>query len=231
MNTQIANDNLNLEAMGKMQLWAAHDSALLAQEVAEMAAHFPHWQPAVYSKSGLLTCECGGLLTFSGAKSNGPRCVGCGGTRLLESTLKAQLAWVGYLPTLLSARLAHTLSARLHPSHELITVSGKQWLLAPVLLRYADDWPDIQPTVQYDCHLLPMLGLRLGAEIHTIGDNQLCLYAGNWRAVTARVVIQQRVVNHLAALIRIADGAAPEQAFIGPAHSYNTTANDYWDYR
>lgn len=225
MNQTRVADTLNLAAMGKMQNWAARNPRLLAQEVAEMGEHFPHWEAAVYHGDGLLTCECGSALTFRGARDGGPRCTGCGGTRLVEAGMKAQLAWVGYLPTLLSSRVAWTVQARLHPSHELITVSGKQWLLAPALLRYPEDWPDTAPIVQYHPHLLALLGLSSGANVHTIGDT-LCLYDGHWRAVTARVVIQQRVVNHLAALVRIADGTPSEDAFIGPAHSYGGA---YWD--
>jgi hypothetical protein len=226
MNQTRISDALNLEAMGKMQSWAARNPRLLAQEMAEMGEHFPHWQPAVYHDKGLLTCECGSALTFRGARDGGPRCTGCGGTRLVEARMKVQLAWVGYLPTLLSSPLAWTVGARLHPSHELITVNGKQWLLAPVLFRYPEGWPDTPPQVQYDPHLLPMLGLSSGANVHTIGDT-LCLYDGHWRAVTARVVLQQRVVNHLAALVRIADGTPPAEAFIGPAHNYDERS--YWD--
>ncbi len=222
-------ETLNLTAMGRVQQWATQQPALLAQEVAEMVEHFPHWQPAAYSGKGLLTCRCGGRLSFAAAPDEGLRCEACGKVRKVAPHQGLQLAWVGYLPTLLPERVAKLVAKRLHPSHILSEVGGKRWLLAPILLRYPDNWPQAAPTVQYDPHLLKMLNLSIGAQIHTVGDHVLCLYSYNeWREVTARVVLQQRVVNHLAALVRVANGQAANDAFIGPAHRHDTDYG-YWD--
>ena len=60
----------------------------------------------------------------------------------------------------------------------------------------------------------------------------LCLYAGGqWRSVTMRVVLQQRVVNHLASTLKIGEGLAPVAAFAGNQHTYGGREDDWGDYR
>jgi hypothetical protein len=66
---------------------------------------------------------------------------------------------------------------------------------------------------------LDALGLPRGSAAHHLVGGQACLYAyGQWQATPIHAVLQQRVVNHLASLLKIAAGQRPERAFIGRIH-------------
>jgi len=220
---------LNLAAAAKAQKWAKQRPALLEQEVAEMAAHFPHWQLGMSEAGTLLGCPtCQLPYGFSKAGASKPTCPRCG--RELKKEGVAALCWYGYLPTMLRPRAAVKVQRQIVPSHPLIRVGRNLWLLAPLLLSYPAEWPSYPPIVQYDPRIFTLLKVAATTSNHVVGNNQLCLYSGGgWRQVTARVVLQQRVANHLASLIRVASGQASAEAFIGPAHGNGGEYDPYYE--
>ena len=222
---------VDLAAVGKVTRWARENPALLAQEVAEMATYFPRWVLTVGDGQGRVPCAaCGDVLVFREGKC---RCVRCGRAGARRST---GLAWMGHLPIPVGGlpRTLARITAQPHDGYPLVTVGNTPLWLVPVVGFYPADWPRSEPLMRYDTTLFRILGLdRVGAAQHVIDTNRMCLYAwGQWRAVTMRVVVQQRVVNHLASLLKIGDGQAPAAAFAGNQHTYGgQDYDDRYDYR
>lgn len=218
----------DLTAAGRVADWVRSNPAQLAAEVTEMARHFPAWVLTVSDTEQLRLCtRCADLLVFQAGTLG---CRGCG--RLGRAGKPLQLAWTGHLPVPvdgLPRALARILAAP-HPGFPLVPVGGSRLWLVPVLAQYPRDWPRSQPTIRYDPELFRILGIPSpGASHHMIGTS-LCLYAGSqWRTVTLRVVLQQRVVNHLASILKIGNGQEPVAAFAGKQHIYGS--HDDWGYR
>jgi hypothetical protein len=206
-------------AAAQVMAWAKRTPALLAQELAEMAEHFPHWLLALADADSPRACaRCGELVIFA---EGAARCVACDAPATYNR--KARLAWLGHLPTLLraSAALERRLPALAAAGAPTVEAGGARYLLVPMHAIYPAEWPNVEPAVFYGPGILAALGLANGvsASHHLYSGGQACLYAsGQWRGASVRVVLQQRVVNHLASLVKIASGVPPDQAFIGRIH-------------
>ena len=215
----------DLTAAGRVADWVRSNPAQLATEVAEMATYFPTWLLTVSNGTDLTSCkQCDELLLFAEGKL---RCRSCG-----RAGKGPRLAWTGHLPLPVDG-LPHALArilAHPHPAYPLITVGGTRLWLIPVVAHYPVDWPRSQPTIQYDPELFRILGIASPNASHHMIGSTLCLYAsGQWRTVTLRVVLQQRVVNHLASILKVGNGQEPVAAFAGKQHIYGS--RDEWDYR
>ncbi|HMA34294.1 MAG TPA: hypothetical protein VKY74_07400 [Chloroflexia bacterium] len=215
---------VDLAAAARAATWARDNPALLAQEVAEMAAYFPRWVLTVGPGPAITRCKaCGEVLVFRAGKQ---RCICCGRTGAGSG-----LAWMGHLPMPLGGlpRVLRRVQAHPHPAYPLVTVGQTPIWLVPVAAFYPAAWPHEVPTCRYDPALFGILGIGApGARHHIISSTAMCLYgAGDWRAVTLRVVLQQRVVNHLASLLKIGEGQDPSTAFAGRQHTYNYDYEDH----
>lgn len=210
---------VDLAAASTAATWARRTPALLEHELAEMAAHFPHWLLALGRADAALPCvACGDTLIFADGAA---RCVACDAPA--TPTTGAQLLWLGHLPALVRPgpaleRRLPTLAAAGFPTVE---AGAARYLLVPLTLAYPDEWPHQEPTVRYPEQLLELLGVAPGPSgvTHMLGDGRACLYAhGQYQGASARAVLQQRAVNHLASLLKIAAGVPPHEAFIGRIH-------------
>ncbi len=208
---------LNLEAASRAQRWSRDDTPLLHQEVAEMVEYFPNWLLTVVhdEKPGL--CEgCGELLVW---KPKGLVCVAC--DHAFKGNLKQakfNLAWIGHLPVPLpqAGPLLKRLRAKPNPAAPLIEVGEQSYLLVPLLASYPENWPQHAPPIRYDRAFLDWIGIKAsGHTTHLVGvdGTTMCLYAA-WHAVTLRVVLQQRVVNHVVSLFKIGQGVSTSEAFL-----------------
>lgn len=210
---------VDLRAAAAIMAWSRRVPALLAQEVAEMAQHFPHWLLVLGRERELQPCRhCGELIVFADGV---PCCVACG--RPAAGDRQSRLAWVGHLPTLLrdGAQLVGRLPALAAAGAPTVDAGGTHYLLVPIRVFYPDEWPHVEPALYYGPGVLAALGLTEGpsGQYHLYSGSQACLYAGGqWRGATVRVVLQQRMVNHLASLVKIAAGVPPREAFIGRIH-------------
>jgi hypothetical protein len=210
---------VDLAAAAHLMGWSQRVPALLAQELAEMAEHFPHWLLVCAQGSRLCACaQCDELIVFTDGAA---RCVACASPHPMEPA--DRLAWVGHLPSLLrnSPPLHARLPALAAVGAPAIEAGGARYLLVPVTVTYPEQWPNVEPMVRYGPGVLAALGLpnQAGGLYHLYGDDRACLYAPNqWRGASVRVVLQQRMVNHLTSLLKIAAGVAPEEAFIGRIH-------------
>ncbi len=219
---------VDLAAAGQVSAWARENPALLAQEVAEMAAYFPRWVLTAGDGKAVNRCaRCQDVLVFRDGKL---ACVRCG--RVGKGS---QLAWMGHLPLPVDGlpQALARIMAHATPGFPLVRVGGTQLWLVPVVAFHPTDWPRSEPILRYDRALFSILNIPATATNHIIDQTRMCLYGwSQWRAVTVRVVLQQRVVNHLASLLKVADGQPAATAFAGKAHSYGGRDDgDYWNYR
>ncbi len=213
------NWEVDLAAASAVQAWSRRAPALLEQELAEMAAYFPHWLLTLGCDDALLPCaQCGDVLIYHNGAA---RCAAC--ATPMTPPANAQLLWTGHVPTLIRAgpALERRLSALAAADYPTVTAGDARYLLVPLTVAYPAQWPHVEPVVRYQSRFLQLLGMPSGVSSshHMFGDGRACLYAsGQWRNVTVRVVLQQRLVNHLASLIKIAAGVDPVEAFIGRIH-------------
>jgi hypothetical protein len=206
---------VDLSAAAGAMAWAARDPAALAADLAGMAEYFPHWQLVGALGGRAARCrECGAFQVPVGGAIRCPVC---------RAPARADgLLWVGHMPVLASPApgFAPRLCALRAAGFAEVTVGDAAYLLAPLSVAYPAEWPNVEPAVRYAGRWLDALGLpRYSAAHHLVGDGQACLFAwGQWSAQPIHAVLQQRVVNHLLSLVKIAAGAPPHQAFIGRIH-------------
>lgn len=202
-------------AAGQAMPWAARAPQVLAADLAGMAEYFPHWLLA--GTRGGAPLRCPGCAALCVPAAGAMRCPGCGAPIQADG-----LAWVGQLPALTRPEpaFARRLAALRTAGFAQTQAGGADYLLVPLLVAYPTEWPNVEPVVRYAGRWLDALGLpRYSAAHHLIGAGQACLFAwGQWSAMPIHILLQQRVVNHLASLLKIAAGVPPQQAFIGRIH-------------
>ncbi|MEI6046860.1 MAG: hypothetical protein WCS37_21135 [Chloroflexota bacterium] len=208
---------LNLEAAGRAQRWSQENPALLQEEATEMLYYFPSWLLVAVREEQPLRCEgCGELMVW---KAKGLACAGCDRNfkgRLRQA--KLSLAWIGHLPAPIPTKglSLERLEAHPDPTAPLVRVGGQPYVLVPLLACYPENWPQRPPLIHYDRDFLNRIGIQgVGHSTHLVGTDgtTMCLYT-SWRAVTLRVVLQQRVVNHVVSLFKIVQGVQHSEAFL-----------------
>jgi hypothetical protein len=205
-------DGVDMRAAVQAAPWVRRQPEVLAQDIAGMAQYFPHWQ---------LTCSwqgeaarCTGCAALLKPQSGGLRCALCG----MEGRADG-LLWLGELPTLARPEeaFAPRAAALRQAGFTQVEAGGLMYLLAPLLVFYPTEYPALQPGVRYLPAWLHALQLPLAsAAHHLVRRGEACLFGWNeWHAMPLHVLLQQRVVNHLTSLIKVAAGMSPHDAFIG----------------
>jgi hypothetical protein len=145
------------------------------------------------------------------------RCAGCG-----EPGRADGLIWLGHIPALARPEpaFARRQEALRRAGFAEVAAGGATYLLVPLAVVYPAEWPNEEPAVRYAGRWLDALGLpRASAAHHLVAGGRACLFAwGQWSALPVHAVLQQRVVNHLASLLKVAAGQPPQRAFIGRIH-------------
>ena len=199
------------QAAGKAMAWVLREAAVWQADLTSMATHFPHWALVASEGSQPKLCDCSGPLA---PMQGGLCCVVCG-----KAGQASGLLWMGQLPVL--ARPEASFGARREAlrraGYAETVVGGLAYLLVPLAVVYPREWPTLEPSVYYARTWLVALGLPEGnASHHLVGNGRACLFGwGQWRAMSVAAVLQQRVVNHVVSLLKIAAGVPPAQAFIG----------------
>jgi hypothetical protein len=206
---------VDLGAAARVMPWAGRAPRVLADDLAGMAEYFPHWLLAASHAGRPARCTgCGAPLAPT---AGAPRCVVCGAEGAADG-----LIWLGHLPALARPEraFARRQAALRAAGFDEVLAGGTAYLLAPLAVAYPAEWPNVEPGVRYAGRWLDALGLpRASASHHLVGNGQACLFAwGQWSATPIHAVLQQRVVNHLASLLKVAAGMPPQQAFIGRIH-------------
>ena len=199
-------------AAAQVMPWVGREPDAWTADLTAMAAHFPHW--ALVGGEGHLprSCRCGSgpLVPTQGRL----RCAACG-----AEARAATLIWVGHLPVL--ARPEPSFGERRAALRQAgfveTTVGGLVYLLVPLAVVYPSEWPSLEPGVHYSPGWLRALGLpAAGGHIHLVGNSRACLFGyAQWRAMSVAALLQQRVVNHVVSLLKVAAGMTPAAAFLG----------------
>lgn len=198
------------EVVATLAPWARRSPDTLGAELDEMARHFPHWLVVASDGGRPLVCVA---CRIPIVPSDGAcRCVRCG--RTVRAT---GIAWSGILPALARREpvFAGRRRALAEAGFEEVRAGGYEYLLVPLVARLPDEWPNREPEIRYPPRWLEALELPLSSGAHhVIQQGRACLYAYNqWRAAPLYEVIQQRVVNHVASLLKISAGHPPAVAF------------------
>ena len=208
---------LNLEAASRLQRWSQENPLLLQTEAMEMSQHFPSWLLIAVREGKPLRCnKCDELMVY---KARGLTCAGC--DRDFKGNLrqaKLSVAWIGHLPVPVPTNglLLKRLGTNPDSIAPLVKANGQSYLLVPLLACYPENWPQLPPLIHYDRGFLNRIGIEgAGHSTHLVGADgtTMCLYT-SWRAVTLRVVLQQRVVNHVVSLCKMVEGVPSNEAFL-----------------
>jgi hypothetical protein len=206
---------VDISAAAHVAPWIARAPDIWRADLAGMAEYFPHWLLVGGTAGQPLRCQH--CAAFHVPTDGAFRCPGCGALARADGLL-----WVGHLPALARAEpaFARHRAALQAAGFVEATAGGTAYLLVPLVVAYPPEWPNVEPIVRYVRRWLGALGLpRASASHHLIGAGQACLFAwGQWSAMPIHAVLQQRVVNHVASLLKIAAGQPPARAFIGRIH-------------
>jgi hypothetical protein len=202
-------------AAARVADWAARAPHLLQADLEGMGSAFPHW--LLTGARGGQPAACARCRAPLVPTTGGLRCLRCGSAGQADGLL-----WMGHLPSL--ARPEPTFAARRRALRQAgfgeAQVGETVYLLVPLTARYPDEWPNVEPRVRYAHRWLEALGLpRSSAVHHLVQEGRACLYGwGEWQVAPMHSVLQQRVVNHVASLLKVAAGRCPAEAFIGRGH-------------
>ncbi len=212
-------------AVAKVAPWAARMPEVLAQDLAGMAQYFPHWFLAASTRGQPARCArraCQGAPLVPSAKSpcgteGALRCARCGTAGEADGLL-----WLGHIPSLARPELAfqRRRKALQRAGFPEVVAGEAVYLLVPLMLVYPDEWPNVQPVVRYARRWLDALDLpRSSGAHHLIQGGRACIFSwGQWTAMPVHAVLQERMANHVASLLKVAAGQRPRQAFIGRIH-------------
>jgi hypothetical protein len=199
------------QAAGEAMAWVRREAAVWQADLANMAAHFPHWALVAGEGYRPKLCGCGGPLA---PMQGGLCCVVCG-----KAGKANDLLWMGQLPVLARAEASFGTRREVlrRAGFSEIVVRGLAYLLVPLAVVYPNEWPTLEPSVYYAPTWLAALGLpESNASYYLVSNGRACLFGwGQWRPMSVAAVLQQRVVNHVVSLLKIAAGTPPAQAFIG----------------
>lgn len=202
-------------AAAKVAKWVKRKPDVFAADLAGMADYFPHWYLAASQNGQPQRCPaCFAPIIPTAGDLRCPQCH--------QAQPADGLIWLGHIPVLARPepefqRHLPALEAAGFPS---TAIEGATYLLVPLLVSYPATWPNTQPEVRYPPRWLKALGLPLSnGNYHLIGQGKACIFLYNdWHAMPIHAVLQQRVINHILSLLKVAAGQNPTQAFIGMGH-------------
>ena len=195
--------------------WMQDFPQLLGRDLTEMAETFPHWFLAVGKDGRPAQCPQDG--DYIVASQGQLRCAACEQPYRSAAHL-GSLIWTGMIPVQVTGA-AHVeerirrgiASGNLPIGH---VDSGALFILAPIEALYPSNWPHSAPVARYLQGFFEALGGSpgFGHASHMLRDNQMCLFS-SWRQMSMRDVIQNRVVPHALAQVKIANGERPQRWF------------------
>ena len=201
--------------------WAQRDLPLLEEELRELSAHFPtflltigDWQAAgeAWGGSGKLhPCRvCGGLLIFDVAL----RCSECRSP--VEELQRPLLGVALRIPALIEGRPFHSAAktrlAQLRAQNPelakafadyFLKVDGRAFFAPPIYVYFPSNWRKSDPFVMVRPDYFETLVIPPD-HIYPGTTYRLCNYA-NWREVSLRSVLQQRIVPRIYIDLMVAD--------------------------
>ncbi len=202
-------------AAASVMPWIKRRPKAFERDLSGMAAYFPQWL-LVGGVQGKLA-RCPTCRTFCVPTEGAIRCLNC-----WQAQAATGLIWLGQIPALARAEAAFTprQMALRQAGFGEVTTGGATYLLAPLTVHYPAEWPNVEPPIFYARRWLQALGLPEGSgSHHLLAGGRACIFSWNqWQAMPVHAVLQQRLVNHIASLLKIAAGMSPAEAFIGRIH-------------
>ncbi|HYG77929.1 MAG TPA: hypothetical protein VEK08_23185 [Planctomycetota bacterium] len=205
---------VDLSVLAATQRWAA-DRARAESELSAMQQLYPAW--VLTAGNGELPLERGDRKDVAVPMAGAWRWLS-DGSKVSNARQQCALMWEGWLPAPL-AGLPQT-AQRLRRCSASEDIAGAEWTSVPVSVAYPSDFPNTEPSVFYRSEWLKVIGVSASTQVHILGGSRLCLfYPGHWkRRYTVADVLSQRVINHVYSILKVAEGAAPHEAFIGRVH-------------
>lgn len=205
---------VDVRAAGRIAPWASRNPAALERDLAGMAQYFPHWQLLAGHGGKSQSCaHCGGPVVPTDGAAH---CALCGQRSQADSLL-----WVGHLPVPArpEAKFQRGQKRLRKAGFAETDINGQGYLLVPLAVVYPQAWPNEEPAVRYSRRWLEALRLPYSSGTHHLLSGKACLFNwGEWAAMPVSTLLQQRTVNHVISLLKVAAGQKPEQAFIGRGH-------------
>lgn len=195
--------------------WLQDFPQLLSKDLEEMQQAFPHW--FLVAGNGTTPASCEIDQEFIVPEYGGMRCVKCG---LPHSRSLSSLIWVGMLPVQITGadRVEQRIRGLISNGTMRMTYidSGKALFVLPMVkIIYPTNWDREKPEANYSPEFFETLGIRVGGashEHHMNSQTKMCLFS-SWHKMSIRGVIQNRILPHALAQVKIANGERPLRWF------------------
>lgn len=215
MNSIELNWPVDISALAVILPVTTQNPSIVQNDLESMLRYFPHWILAGTKQEKITQCRTCKVAAVPTAGSI--RCPVCSVPIDADGA-----AWLGHIPALMPANASFEQyrSALATAGFQEVETCGQVYLLVPLRILYPREWPNVQASVQYAPGWLQAIGLPVAnASYHLIGRGQACLFAwGQWKAMSIGDLLQQRVINHVHSLLKIASGQSAQRAFIGRVH-------------
>ena len=195
--------------------WIQDFPQLLARDLTEMFETFPHWFLVIGKDSRPAQCpEDGDYIVPSQGQL---RCAACQEPYRNVARLRC-LIWTGMIPVQVTGAARVEEHVRRSIAQGTLPIghveSGALFLLVPIEVTYPNNWPHSAPTARYLSGFFQALGSSpgFGHSSHMLNDDKMCLFS-SWHQMSIRDVIQNRIVPHALAQIKIANGERPQRWF------------------
>lgn len=196
--------------------WLERFPQLLTKDIQEMEQSFPRW--FLVAGNGATPAACPQDDEYIILKDGAMRCVLCG--EVFSSQISS-LIWTGFLPVQITG--AVIVETKIRGKIE----SGKMqlgyldkgnvlFIFAPIKVVYPTNWPNSAPEGHYVSGFFETLGFRAdnmsGHQHHMNNRSKICMFS-SWHQMSIREVIQNRIVPHALAQVKIANGERPMKWF------------------
>lgn len=195
--------------------WLERFPQLLTRDIQEMEQSFPRW--ILVAGNGATPAACPQDDEYIILKDGTMQCVLCG--EVFRGQISS-LIWTGLLPvqitgaTKVETRIRKMIKER-KMELSYLDKGNALYIFAPIKVVYPTNWPNSAPEGHYVSGFFGTLGLNVSGASHTHHMNsgsKICMFS-SWHQMSIREVIQNRIVPHALAQVKIANGERPRKWF------------------
>lgn len=196
--------------------WLERFPQLLTKDIQEMEQSFPRW--FLVAGNGAAPAACPQDEEYIILKDGMMQCVLCG--EVYRGQLSS-LIWTGLLPVQITgaARVETRIRKMIEEGKMELSYLDKGnalYIFAPIKVVYPTNWPNSAPEGHYVSGFFETLGFRKdnmsGHQHHMNSGSKICMFS-SWHQMSIREVIQNRIVPHALAQVKIANGERPMKWF------------------
>lgn len=211
---------VDVHALERLQenSWIEEFPQLLQKDLAEMSSSFPHWFLALGKNAEFVVCA--NDQEYIVAKKGGWHCLKC--DQPYSGVIKnLSLIWTGMLPVQITGANKVENHVRKKIQNETIRIpfldNGKAlYLMVPIKIVYPNNWPNYAPSSFYiSVEFFRSIGVSAPGASHANhmkGSLEMCLFS-SWHHMSIREVIQNRIIPHALAQVKIANDERPKKWF------------------